>query len=217
MSENFVQIFILVFFQLHCAYQYPTVYEEGQEVSISCPLKHSSSAVFWFRIVKNGLDFIGTFTYDGTPKTQIDASVFNYGEIKNQKLIVKNFNKNRDSGTYSCAYINANKLFFGEATVIEGKADPKPTVKTTTKMTSTTIQPCVCPTSKKVPTAGCRVLIWAPLAAGCSLLLLILILTIYSCNRIRTRRCPHHHRRKRKNVMPVRHDMTDRHPLPVMR
>ncbi|XP_018598078.1 T-cell surface glycoprotein CD8 alpha chain [Scleropages formosus] len=212
MSEFFFQIFILILFHLHCAHQQLTLYDEGQAVSISCTVKGSGSTVFWFRVLRNGMDFIGSFNADGTPKVQYDTSIFDY--IKSNKLTVKSFRKKRDGGTYSCVSINANKLIFGEPTVIEGHPDPIPTVKATPKTTlsTTTRQVCSCPTlSKAIPSVGCQVLVWAPMAAACGLLFLILILTICHCNRIRTRRCPHHYRRKPKNNTPARQAMADRY------
>ncbi|KAM6980665.1 T-cell surface glycoprotein CD8 alpha chain [Aplochiton taeniatus] len=84
-------------------------------------------------------------------------------------LIINPFNKEKDSGAYSCASLNNNMLYFGEVTRLHAK-----------------------PVAKE----ACDPRMWGPLASGCGLLFLLLIVTICYCNRIRTRRCPHHYKRQ---------------------
>ncbi|KAK6321000.1 hypothetical protein J4Q44_G00079760 [Coregonus suidteri] len=59
---------------------------------------------------------------------------------------------------------------------------------------------CLWTTVGKVdPSASCDLIVWAPLAAGCGFLFLLLIITVCHCNRIRTKRCPHHYKKTAEN------------------
>lgn len=123
------------------------------------------------------------------------------------RLTIKNFDKKKDSGVYTCAAMNNNMLRFGTHTTINGKPDPTtqppkkapaPT-KAMSDIVATTKTQCAC--NKKDPKAflKCETWILSSLASGCGLLLLILVITILYCNRIRTRRCPHHYKRHPQN------------------
>ncbi|XP_061118076.1 T-cell surface glycoprotein CD8 alpha chain-like [Conger conger] len=106
--------------------------------------------------------------------------------IRQNTLTLKEFQKARDSGIYYCSSFNNNILNFGKATHIDGVPVLHSKIK-------------------------CELMIFAPLAGGCALLILILIITICYCNRIRTKRCPHHYKRRPKNSAAVRQAMPDRY------
>ncbi|KAK7131432.1 hypothetical protein R3I94_016534 [Phoxinus phoxinus] len=154
------------------------IYKEGESVRVDCDLKQSGTLTFWFRI--NDKDK-------------------NSGKVH---LDIKSFEKKADSGVYTCATMNSNKLFFGGLTEIEGEPVPDPRTQppppilvTTTK--STTISPCSCiKKAEQKPRFMCEIWILSSLASGCALLLILLIVTILYCNRLRTRRCPHHYKRQ---------------------
>ncbi|KAG7229562.1 hypothetical protein INR49_012577 [Caranx melampygus] len=59
-------------------------------------------------------------------------------------------------------------------------------------------------------TLFCSTAILGPLAGGCGLLLLLLIITTVYCNHTRTRRCPHHYKRKPRTA-PAKPMMADRY------
>ncbi|KAK6321018.1 hypothetical protein J4Q44_G00079940 [Coregonus suidteri] len=90
-------------------------------------------------------------------------------------------------------------------------AGPAATTTTTTMMTtpmttaieltsSTTAKSCK--VGKVDPSASCDMIVWDPLAAGCGFLFLLLIITVCHCNRIRTKRCPHHYKRQQRMGAP---------------
>ncbi|KAL7844136.1 hypothetical protein SRHO_G00226750 [Serrasalmus rhombeus] len=138
-------------------------------------------------------------------------SKFNPQKMKSSKrLTLKGFKKEMDSGSYSCATITNNKLYFGPVTSLQGTPDPKPETKVvaTTRETPehfTTKSTVFCEHKDQVRkpvsavTLGCELVILIPLAAGSGLLLILLIITILYCNRTRTRRCPHHYKRHSQN------------------
>lgn len=196
----------------------PQIIEEGSSVDIKCS-PSQASMVIWFRVLdKGGMQFIVSF--DQLYKKKAESPSFSsFGEekIKQNILVLKSFNKATDSGTYSCASLNKNQLNFGDVTRLVGP-EPKLTTKappsvTTQLMSSTSTTACVCSTKKvekKDPSLVCDSIILGPLAGSCGLLLLLLIITICYCNRIRTRRCPHHHKR-RPRMPPGRQPMPNRH------
>ncbi|XP_023667497.1 T-cell surface glycoprotein CD8 alpha chain isoform X2 [Paramormyrops kingsleyae] len=191
--------------------------EELSEVKITCKMSPPGTIVFWFRVLETGIEAIGTFNIEGDPKMVPDSNVFDYRNMKRDKaILLKSFQKNRDSGIYGCGKLNGNKLDFGPLTSIEGHPEITPAVKAVTAHVTpgSTAKPCQCRTPAQTKSKlgeGCPIVIWAPLTAACSLIFLILIIIICHCNRIRTRRCPHHHRRKPKNVTPARQAMGDRY------
>ncbi|XP_053723492.1 T-cell surface glycoprotein CD8 alpha chain isoform X1 [Synchiropus splendidus] len=82
---------------------------------------------------------------------------------------------------------------------------PPTTVPSKINPPATKARPCTCPTlPKQVETSSrtiCEPFILGGLAGGCGLLLLLLIVVIVYCNHTRTRRCPHHYR-KRPQMKP---------------
>ncbi|XDV38416.1 hypothetical protein PO909_007831 [Leuciscus waleckii] len=183
------------------------IYKEGGKVQVNCDVKQSGTMTFWFRINSAGADFLFTVKQEEVKER---ASNMKYTTEKTGgkvNLVIKSFEKKTDTGVYTCATMNSNKLFFGGLTEIKGEPDPttqppkpanpilvtttKPTIKPTTK--STTSQ-CSC--RKEKPGFICEIWILSSLASGCALLLILLIVTILYCNRLRTRRCPHHYKRQ---------------------
>ncbi|XP_047203105.1 T-cell surface glycoprotein CD8 alpha chain isoform X2 [Girardinichthys multiradiatus] len=203
-----------------------TVPEEGKPFSIHCKPSESGTIIFLFRVVdESGMEFLGSFSPNGQPKktrpnfdTHFSSKKLNDDFV----LTVKSFNKSNDNGMYSCAsLVKGNELKFGSVTphrVPEKtiKAIPIPTTKAnevrTTSQTSTTPRSCLCPDRKNLGSSmSCAPIILGPLAGGCGLLLLLLIITILYCNKIRTRRCPHHHKRKMRMMAPEKQMITNRH------
>ncbi|CAM4666115.1 unnamed protein product [Leuciscus chuanchicus] len=183
--------------------------KEGEKVRVDCDIKQSGTLTFWFRINSAGADFLFTVKNSGIKEKALQEGKYNVDVDNSGKayLDIKSFEKKTDTGVYTCATMNSNKLFFGGLTEIEGEPDPttqppkpanpilvtttKPTIKPTTK--STTSQ-CSC--RKEKPGFICEIWILSSLASGCALLLILLIVTILYCNRLRTRRCPHHYKRQ---------------------
>uniref|UniRef100_A0A9J7YK72 Ig-like domain-containing protein n=2 Tax=Cyprinus carpio TaxID=7962 RepID=A0A9J7YK72_CYPCA len=176
-----------------------TIYQEGQAVPVNCDTKQPGVITFWFKINTSGAKYL--FTVKGTD-VKVNADVAKYKVNKSGKvsLAIQSFNKKTDSGFYTCAAMNNNKLIFGELTEINGEPDPTisppkiaPLPSTTTM--ATTKSQCKCPKQGK-PSINCEIWILSSLASGCVLLLILLIITILYCNRLRTRRCPHHYKRQ---------------------
>ncbi|KAM4588982.1 T-cell surface glycoprotein CD8 alpha chain isoform 2-T2 [Odontesthes bonariensis] len=223
MDRKWIQILvILVFFQqiTSGAVQEKTVME-GQEVDVTCqPSEEGGTMVIWFRVLDvSGMEFIASFSPSGTKK----ASGPNYDSIfqhRNTKLNeyvlkLKSF-KNSDRGIYSCAsLIRGTKLSFGEVTRLVGEPTRESPPLTTKRTPSTTTTSCACKEWSKPAPVGhslfCAPIILAPLVGGCGFLLLLLIIISSYCNYVRTRRCPHHHKRMPRMKATDKLPMTNRH------
>ncbi|XP_014890747.1 T-cell surface glycoprotein CD8 alpha chain isoform X2 [Poecilia latipinna] len=219
MDQKVIQVLLLLFLcpQIHSAVE--TV-GEGQLKKVKCTLPSKGTIVFWFRVVEDqGMEFIGSFSPAGQEKTP----GANHGKnliVEKQNndfvLTVKSFNKKSDSGMYTCAaLVSGNTLSFGQVTQLQGpiRTTTKPPViqVSTTRQTTTTPTSCHCSNKDKSgPSLFCAPIILGPLAGGCGLLLLLLIITILYCNKIRTRRCPHHYKRKPRMMAPEK-QLTDRY------
>ncbi|XP_078104126.1 T-cell surface glycoprotein CD8 alpha chain isoform X2 [Sander vitreus] len=185
------------------------VAKEGEQVEITCKPQDMGSMVIWFRILdSSGMEFIASFSSNGFPKSQAASflSTFSNSKIQQNILVLKSFNKAQDSGVYCCAALKANELKFGVTTRLVGEKNEVAVVEatqgaatTTEPNLCTTAKPCICNNNKQGETSPqmfCTPIILGPLAAGCGLLLLLLIISTVYCNHIRTRRCPHHYKRK---------------------
>ncbi|KAL7854056.1 hypothetical protein AOLI_G00209000 [Acnodon oligacanthus] len=201
-------LLLLFLFDGACSEELP----EGKDKDIPCNPSSSGNTVWWFRLINNTqLEFIASFYSSGEKKFGDLGSKFDYQRMKSSKsLTLKSFKKETDSGSYSCATINNNQLYFGSVTSLQGTPDPKPETKvvTTTRatpehFTTKSTVPCEPKNQVRKPvsavTLGCELVILIPLAAGSGLLLVLLIITILYCNHIRTRRCPHHYKRHPRN------------------
>ncbi|XP_014858066.1 PREDICTED: T-cell surface glycoprotein CD8 alpha chain isoform X1 [Poecilia mexicana] len=222
MDQKVIQVLLLLFLcpQIHSAVK--TV-REGESEKVKCTPPPRGTIVFWFRVVEDqDMEFIGSFAPGGSLKIAGD----NYGNDKNLVVVkqsydfvltVKSFNKKSDSGMYTCAaLVSGNTLSFGQVTQLQGqiRTTTKPPViqVSTTRQTTTTPTSCHCSNKDKSagPSLFCAPIILGPLAGGCGLLLLLLIITILYCNKIRTRRCPHHYKRKPRMMAPEK-QLTDRY------
>ncbi|KAK9529367.1 hypothetical protein VZT92_013466 [Zoarces viviparus] len=199
--------------------------KEGDQVEIKCKPVEEGSMIIWFRVLDNGMEFIASFSKEGFPKSAMasfPSSTFSHSRIRDAILTLKSFNRARDSGIYSCAsLIKGNEMRFGQVIRLVGEqvevASEAPQIITTTAPTQcTTATPCVCnkiEDKKQGETSLqmlCSPIILGSMAASCGLLLLLLIIAILYCNRIRTRRCPHHYKRK-PQMAPGKQMMTNRH------
>ncbi|XP_076604878.1 T-cell surface glycoprotein CD8 alpha chain [Chaetodon auriga] len=198
--------------------------KEGNEVEIQCQPSEVGSMVVWFRVLDNsGMEFIASFSNNGVLKSPSSSfpSNFKTSRIAQNILILKSFNKIKDSGVYSCAALyKGTELRFGTVTRLLGDkttAAQLTTAKTITIRQSpcTTAAPCVCNNNYKKeetsPFMFCTPIILGPLVGACGLLLLLLIVVTAYCNHVRTRRCPHHHKRKPRATPDGKQMRTGRH------
>ncbi|XP_067444102.1 T-cell surface glycoprotein CD8 alpha chain [Thunnus thynnus] len=218
MDQKWIRVLVvLVFYQkMSSTADDVRTIQEREPADIKCNPNAGQSIVIWYRMLDtSGMEFIGSFT-NGIKKTEPSSS-FTYSKIGSNIITLKSFNKIKDSGTYTCAAFKNNKLIFGQVTRLQGEKTEVATKAppTTTKQLTTTT-PCACngKNEKVVETSLseiCTPIILGPLAGSCGLLLLLLIIISVYCNRIRTRRCPHHYKRKPRTVAPEKQMMTNRH------
>ncbi|CAN9512446.1 unnamed protein product [Ophioblennius macclurei] len=215
MDQRWIQMLVILACCREIASGAPKMVEptEGQSVTIKCR-PEMGTLIIWYRVLdKTGMEFLASCSNSGVSKVRSSTfeQLFSQGT---DAITLTSFNKERDAGLYSCSSLKGNELKFGESTRLIGKKEPiKQTTKAppaTTKLPATTT-PCVCNEKKgsSDDSLDCAPLILGPLAGGCGLLLLLLIVTILYCNKIRTRRCPHHHKRKMR-VAPEKQLMTGR-------
>ncbi|XP_034023598.1 T-cell surface glycoprotein CD8 alpha chain-like [Thalassophryne amazonica] len=212
MDQKWIQsLLILVFCQqmVSLSDEAKTI-KEGQSADVRCSPGTQGAVVIWFRVLDvSGMQYIGSFTHTGFMKQMAPSleSVFKYDRVRENILTVNSFNKTRDSGLYCCASVVRNiELRFGPITrlVPEKVKATRHTPTAVTKLNLlTTRAACSCEDDKTTG-AECSLVVLGPLAGGCGLLLLILIITIMYCNRIRTRRCPHHYKRKPRPNVPAK-------------
>ncbi|XP_077104210.1 T-cell surface glycoprotein CD8 alpha chain [Siphateles boraxobius] len=202
--EKMYQIYIGLCVSLSLFYGVSAeIYKEGAKVRVDCNPKQSGTMTFWLRINSKGADFLFSVKQDTIKENALKTEKYNVKIDKGKAhLDIKSFEKKTDSGVYICANMNNNKLFFGEQTEIQGEPDPttQPPPKETKPISvttqSTTISQCFCKKAEQKPRIICEIWILSSLASGCALLLILLIATILYCNRLRTRRCPHHYKRQ---------------------
>uniref|UniRef100_A0A8C2IMI0 CD8a molecule n=1 Tax=Cyprinus carpio TaxID=7962 RepID=A0A8C2IMI0_CYPCA len=178
------------------------VFKEGQEVTVDCDPKQPGVITFWFQINRSGPKYL--FTVKSTDvKANVDWTKYKVNTNGKVSLAIQSFQKKTDSGLYTCAAMNNNRLIFGEVKEIKGEPDlatppPKkdPEQPKTATPVITTKPPCKCQKQDPKPSINCETWILSSLVAGCGVLLILLIFTILYCNRLRTRRCPHHNKRQ---------------------
>ncbi|XP_019736542.1 T-cell surface glycoprotein CD8 alpha chain isoform X1 [Hippocampus comes] len=171
--------------------------KEGLKVELNCRPSEVTAIIVWFRVLnKSGIEFLATFSTNGMVKSQSDSftSTFSDMRIRDNVLIIKSFNKGRDSGIYSCASMRSNELHFGDITRLVGDEAAAPPV---TYNPSTSALPCSCENvTMQDEFILCNPIILIPLAGICGLLLLLILIIVVYCNRMRTRRCPHHYKKR---------------------
>ncbi|XP_040890940.1 T-cell surface glycoprotein CD8 alpha chain [Toxotes jaculatrix] len=223
MDQKWIQVLvILLFYQKMTSGTGDRTVRDGEPVEIHCQPADPFSMVMWFRVQDNsGMEFIASFSRDGTLKTPSIPlpQAFSATKIKQHILTLKSFKKAQDSGVYGCASIQSNTLKFGKVTRLTGEkvkvTTRAPLITNAKQNLPTTTTACVCSYTNKNGEASlstlCSLTILGPLAGGCGLLLLLLIITIVYCNHVRTRRCPHHNKRKKRTMAPEKQMMTSRH------
>ncbi|KAM9859859.1 T-cell surface glycoprotein CD8 alpha chain isoform 2-T2 [Aulostomus maculatus] len=192
-----------------------SVLPEGQQVEIKCRPAEVGTSIQWFRVQDNsGMHFIVSTSNTGLrrPDSSI-PSAFSDKKLKEDVLILKSFSRSVDSGVYSCASLKNNQLKFGEVTRLAGEQAKEVTKPPIIKMNpSESTTPCVCEATQDEERSNvdlvCSPLILGSLVGSCGLLLLLLIVTIMYCNHMRTRRCPHHYKRRPRTMAPGKQMMT---------
>ncbi|CAK6958308.1 T-cell surface glycoprotein CD8 alpha chain [Scomber scombrus] len=223
MDQKWIHLLmILVFYQgMSSGVGEDVTPEEGKSVEITCSPTLVGTLIIWFRILNtSGIEFIASFAPGSDiPKTSISDS-FSTSKARNRILTLKSFNKQKDGGIYTCASLKGNTLDFGKLTRLVVEKDKivteAPAATTTTKKDEAkTTTACVCKTPKSAGGSGfstfCNPIILGALAGSCGLLLLLLIIVSVHCSRIRTRRCPHHYKRKPRTPAPGKQMMANRH------
>lgn len=192
---------------------------DGSDAEVSCRVTEYGTSVVWFRVVD------GSVTEYMASVTPVNPTVRRYGpgfplrldtsRLSSNILILKNFRGSADAGIYSCASFSKDMKFGPitrlQAVKVEKPAPPpvKATPPTEPRPLPTSPASSACPTpSAAADPTHCSLLILAPLAGGCGLLLLVLLCTILYCNSVRTRRCPHHYKRKPR-AAPGKHFKTN--------
>ena len=99
------------------------VIKDGEKVEINCKADEQYSMVVWFRVLdESGMEFIASFTKDGSIKTTPTplSPNIDHSKMSNNILMLKSFSRARDSGAYSCAIMKSNELKFGKVTRLTG-------------------------------------------------------------------------------------------------
>lgn len=105
------------------------IYKEGAKVRVECDIKQSGTMTFWFRINSAGADFLFTVKQEEVKERASDMKYITEKNGGKVHLVINPFKKKTDSGVYTCATMNSNKLFFGGLTEIEGEPGGYLTVK----------------------------------------------------------------------------------------
>ncbi|XP_037535029.1 T-cell surface glycoprotein CD8 alpha chain [Nematolebias whitei] len=200
MDPKWIQVLVVLLLRHRVASGGQVEAGEGEEVSVKCSPQSPGTMVIWFRVLDgSGMEFIASSGSSAHIK-QAGTNFYKLFKLSDSRtLTLKSFSRS-DGGIYSCAsLVGGNKLDFGEVTKLQLSEGTKnatvaPAPRTTTQ-TSTPANTCLC-TKKTESPMFCAPIVLAPLAGGCGLLLLLLIVTSVYCNRMRTRRCPHHYKRR---------------------
>uniref|UniRef100_A0A3P9KHP6 Uncharacterized LOC100125537 n=1 Tax=Oryzias latipes TaxID=8090 RepID=A0A3P9KHP6_ORYLA len=218
MDQRWMKILLTLVFYLQVTTGADRTFQEGSTVHFKCQISEGT-VVFWFRLLDgSNMEFIASFSNTGMEKKfeQQYKNLFSH-EKKDTYFILtlKSFSASRDSGAYVCAaLVKGNMLQFGEIERVHGEKKRETTKAPsmifthppTTVSTRASTRSCACshmPAAEKTkPLLPCDPLILGSLAGGCGLLLLLLIIITLYCNRLRTRRCPHHYKRKPRVLAP---------------
>ncbi|NXA31412.1 CD8A protein, partial [Eudromia elegans] len=166
----------------------------GQRLALECRPADSDVGVSWIRQDPGGalhfIAFINTLarvTYKGSEQTSTHFGAAKEGG--SFQLVVKSFSE-RDQGTYFCL-VNKNQMLHfstGQAAFLPGQQHlcllcPSPAPYS---RPSLGISPSLSPTpagssEEKRLDFTCSIFIWIPLACGCLVLLLALVVTVAVC------------------------------------
>lgn len=220
MDQKLILVILMICHEMTSGAVIDLAVKEGKMVRINCDPGDKGTLVVWFRhLDTTGMEFIASFSKDGMKKSAQESfsDVFRHSKDSPNFLTVKAF-QIRDSGVYSCASLKDNKLIFGTPTRLfleKVKVPVEETTQATEQTKCTTASPCVCESGNKPgetsPEMFCSLIILGPLAGGCGLLLLLLIITTVYCNHVRTRRCPHHYKRKPRVMAPGKQLLANSH------
>lgn len=94
------------------------VIKENEPATINCNEEVQSSAFFWIRMKENGFEYIGMFSISKKKGTAADENKFTLHE---NFLQLNTFESVKDSGTYSCVFLNKNELHFTCTTKLRGE------------------------------------------------------------------------------------------------
>uniref|UniRef100_A0A3Q1ECX7 CD8a molecule n=1 Tax=Acanthochromis polyacanthus TaxID=80966 RepID=A0A3Q1ECX7_9TELE len=193
MDQKWIQILVILMFyqKIASGADLNKAVKEGGSIDIECQPPTTTHTIMWFRALDNsGMEFIISVSSSGLEKSKRSdySDIFSKGT--QSKQTVKSFKKSRDSGLYGCAALVGSELKFGKITRLLGETKKDTTEAPLTKPPnnqSATKTTCDCNKNKKpepaTPPLLCSILILAPLAGGCGLLLLLLIITAVYCNR----------------------------------
>uniref|UniRef100_A0A3B4AH27 Ig-like domain-containing protein n=1 Tax=Periophthalmus magnuspinnatus TaxID=409849 RepID=A0A3B4AH27_9GOBI len=141
-------------------------------VDITCKIQGSGPTVVWFRVPdKSNLEYIASLS-SVNPTVKKEGPVFHFfstEKISAHILVLKAFNRSADAGLYSCLSQNREMMFGGVTRLQPGE---------------------VTGLHKNL------ILILIMLRPDFALLLLLLPLLLPCVPGVRTRRCPHHYKRK---------------------
>uniref|UniRef100_A0A1A7XBL6 CD8 antigen, alpha polypeptide n=2 Tax=Iconisemion striatum TaxID=60296 RepID=A0A1A7XBL6_9TELE len=214
MDQKWNQMLLILLFCQKFISADKVIVKDGADASVLCDPKEKNT-IFWFRVLDgSNMEFIASFSSTGMKKSVIEGFDTKYKMANEKTLVIKSFSNKDDSGMYGCAALyKGNELKFGPITRVgEAKTEPVtiPAVLTTTQ-TKPTTKPCKCTEKKPGLSMFCNPIILGSLAGGCGLLLLLLIIITLYCNKMRTRRCPHHYKRKPRMDGLEKQMMTNRH------
>ncbi|CAL8402750.1 unnamed protein product [Arctogadus glacialis] len=179
--------------------------KEGEKVQIHCKPPAAHTVVMWLRVVDKSVEFIASFHLNGMIKQEgmFDKKIYSDSKMMSEKILsIKSFNSQRDRGVYICAGLTSNVLTFGNVTRLQQvvSVTPAAAVPATNAKTPSTPMVCTCnsKTEEVLSIWDCSPIILGSLACGYGFIILLFVITIVYCNRIRTRRCPHHYKRQKQ-------------------
>ncbi|XP_059926164.1 T-cell surface glycoprotein CD8 alpha chain [Gadus macrocephalus] len=179
--------------------------KEGEKVQIHCKPPKASPTIMWLRVVDNGVEFIASYHSSGMIKKEsmLDKEIYSDSKMRTEKILsIKKFNSQRDRGVYTCAGLTSNVLTIGNVTRLQRVVSVTPAAAVPAANTKTPSTPMVCTCNIKTEEVlsiwDCSPIILGSLACGYGFIILLFVITIVYCNRIRTRRCPHHYKRQKQ-------------------